>query len=35
MSPDLMNSDPLVLATIAGVAWIVYGFVTLRKGPNR
>ena len=35
MSPDLMNSDVLVLALIAGVAWIVYGFVTLRKGPNR
>ena len=35
MIPDLMNSDVLVLALIAVVAWIVYGFVTLRKGPNR
>jgi len=32
MIPDLMQSSPLVLATIAGVAWIVYGFVTLRGG---
>ncbi len=34
MTPDLMHSEPLVLAAMAGIAWLVLAVTAVRRARN-